>query len=91
MNFHAIGAMRGAGWVMLCQDPATNRLSNHQDGVPAGVKPLLVMDVWGHAFMRDYPATEGGRYIEAFFRNVDWNVVDRRLGERAAIRPAAAA
>jgi Fe-Mn family superoxide dismutase len=49
------------------------------------------MDVWGHAFMRDYPATERGRYIEAFFRNVDWDVVDRRLRERAAIRPAAAA
>jgi superoxide dismutase, Fe-Mn family len=95
-DFHAIGTMRGVGWVMLCQDPVTNRLSNHwvtlhQDGVPAGFKPLLVMDVWEHAFMRDYTATERGRYIEAFFRNVDWNVVDRRLHERAAIRPAAAA
>jgi superoxide dismutase, Fe-Mn family len=95
-DFHAIGTMRGEGWVMLCQDPVTNRLSNHwvtlhQDGVPAGFKPLLVMDVWEHAFMRDYAATERGRYIEAFFRNVDWNVVDRRLHERAAIRPAAAA
>jgi superoxide dismutase, Fe-Mn family len=49
------------------------------------------MDVWEHAFMRDYAATERGRYIEAFFRNVDWNVVDRRLHERAALRPAAAA
>jgi Fe-Mn family superoxide dismutase len=59
--------------------------------VPAGFKPLLVMDVWEHAFMRDYHATERVKYIEAFFRNVDWNMVDRRLHEQAAFRPAAAA
>jgi superoxide dismutase, Fe-Mn family len=96
MDFHAIGTMRGVGWVLLCQDPVTSRLTNHwvtlhQDGVPAGFKPLLVMDVWEHAFMRDYKATERGRYIEAFLRNVDWNMVDLRLQERAAFRPAAAA
>ena len=96
LDFHAIGTMRGVGWVMLCQDPVTKRLSNHwvtlhQDGIPAGFKPLLVMDVWEHAFMRDYTASERGRYIEAFFRNVDWTMVDRRLHERAAVRPAAAA
>jgi Fe-Mn family superoxide dismutase len=93
-DFHAIGEMRGVGWVILFEDPATERLTNHwitlhQDGVPAGFKPLLVMDVWEHAFMRDYKATERPKYIEAFFRNVDWQAVDRRLGEDAAIRPAA--
>jgi superoxide dismutase len=40
--------------------------------------------------MRDYKATEMAQYIEAFFRNVDWQGVERRLKERAAIRPAAA-
>jgi Fe-Mn family superoxide dismutase len=49
------------------------------------------MDVWEHAFMRDYKATEKAKYIEAFFRNVDWQTVERRLQEPAAIRPAAAA
>ena len=38
-----------------------------------------VMDVWEHAFVRDYKATERGKYIEAFFRNIDWKVVERRL------------
>jgi superoxide dismutase len=41
--------------------------------------------------MRDYKATEKAKYIEAFFRNVDWSCVERRLNEQAAIRPAAAA
>ena len=84
------------GWVVLCEDPTTRHLSNHwvglhQDGAPAGFKPLLVMDVWEHAFMRDYRATERGRYLDAFFRNIDWQVVERRLREEAAVRPAAAA
>ena len=95
-DFQAIGGMRGVGWVLLCEDPMTRRLTNHwvslhQDGVPAGFKPLIVMDVWEHAFMRDYRATERGRYLDAFFRNVDWHMVERRLVEPMAIRPAAAA
>ena len=95
-DFHAVGSMRGIGWVMLCEDPVTHRLTNHwvalhQNGVPASFKPLLVMDVWEHAFMRDYKATEKGRYIDAFLRNVDWAMVARRLSEPTAIRPAAAA
>lgn len=63
----------------------------HQDGVPAGFKPILVMDVWEHAFMRDYAATERGRYIDAFIRNVAWPVIERRLREPCAVRPAVAA
>ena len=73
----------------------TDLLSNHwitldQEGIPAGFKPLLVMDVWEHAFMRDYKATERAKYVEAFFRNVDWGRVERRLREEAPVRPAAA-
>lgn len=95
-DFCAIGEMRGIGWVLLCEDPMTRRLTNHwvtlhQDGVPAGFKPLLVMDVWEHAFMGDYRATERRRYIEAFCRNIDWLMVDRRLNEPTANRRAAAA
>jgi Fe-Mn family superoxide dismutase len=82
--FQAIGAMRGVGWVILFQDPATRWLTNHwitlhHEGVPVGFKPLLVMDVWEHAFVRDYKATERGKYIEAFFRNIDWKIVEGRL------------
>ena len=95
-DFQAIGEMRGVGWVILFEDPTTDRLTNHwvtlhQEGIPAGFKPLLVMDVWEHAFMRDYKATEKAKYVEAFFRNIDWQMVERRLNQEPAIRPAAAA
>jgi superoxide dismutase, Fe-Mn family len=57
--------------------------------VPVGFKPLLVMDVWEHAFARDYKTTERGKYIEAFFRNVDWQVIERRLAETSFVRSTA--
>jgi Fe-Mn family superoxide dismutase len=84
--FHALGETRGVGWVILFQDSGTGWLTNHwislhQEGVPAGFRPLLVMDVWEHAFMRDYAATERAEYIKAFFRNIDWRLIERRLLE----------
>jgi Fe-Mn family superoxide dismutase len=95
-NFQAMGSMRGVGWVILFQDPVTDRLTNHwvslhQDGIPARCKPLLVMDVWEHAFMRDYKASERAKYVEAFLRNIDWSVVDQRLRDDAALRSPSAA
>ena len=83
-DFTTVGAMRGVGWVVLYLDPATGRLSNHwitlhEDGNVAGFKPLLVMDVWEHAFLLDYKPADRPKYIEAFMANVDWNVVENRL------------
>ena len=91
-DFKSIGAMRGVGWAVLFQDPVTGWLSNHwvtlhQDGVPAGFKPILVMDVWEHAFMVDYKPAERGKYIDAFFQNVDWDAVQERFEREGAIRP----
>ena len=83
-DFISVGSMRGVGWAILYQDPETGRLSNHwitlhEHGHPAGFRPLLVMDVWEHAFLPDYKPTERARYIEAFFANVSWPVVEARL------------
>lgn len=94
-NFQAIGGMRGIGWVILYQDPVNGRLVNqwislHQDGIPARWKPILVMDVWEHAFMRDYKAMERAKYVDAFFKNVDWTAVDQRLREATPARASAA-
>ena len=84
-DFVSVGKMRGVGWAICFQDPATGRLSNHwvtlhEHGNVAGFQPVLVMDVWEHAFLLDYPPSERGKYISAFFANVNWRVVDRRVG-----------
>ncbi len=83
-EFNAAGGMRGIGWVICYQDLKTGALSNHwisehQDGNVAGFAPILVMDVWEHAFLLDYKPSEKGKYIEAFFANVDWDVVAGRI------------
>jgi Fe-Mn family superoxide dismutase len=93
-DFKAVGAFRGVGWAILFQDPATGRVTNqwvtlHQDNVPVSFKPLLVMDAWEHAYLLDYKA-QRAPYIEAFFQNVDWDAVERRVTEAAAIRPVGA-
>ena len=83
-DFVGVGKMRGVGWAICYQDPATGQLSNHwitlhEVGNVAGFTPLLVMDVWEHAFLLDYKPAERPKYIEAFFANVDWQVVQARL------------
>ncbi|HUJ16382.1 MAG TPA: Fe-Mn family superoxide dismutase [Nitrospirota bacterium] len=82
-DFKATGAMRGIGWVALYQDTTANRLINfwineHDVSHPAGCNPLLIMDVFEHAFMLDY-GLKRADYIEAFFKNVNWTAVDARL------------
>jgi Fe-Mn family superoxide dismutase len=83
-DFRAIATMPGVGWVVLYQDPTTGWLSNHwitlhNDGNVAGYQPILVMDGWEHAFMRDYQATERAKYVDAFFKNIDWDACNGRL------------
>ena len=82
-DFRATGAMRGIGWVMLVADAETGDLSNvwineHDGGHLAGAKPVLVMDVFEHAFVLDY-GLKRADYIDNFFRHIDWNIVAKRM------------
>lgn len=82
-DFSSVGKMRGVGWAICYQNPANGRVSNHwitlhEHGNVAGFIPLLIMDVWEHAYLLDYKPSERARYIEAFFSNIDWKVVDER-------------
>jgi Fe-Mn family superoxide dismutase len=82
-DFRATGAMRGIGWTVLYRDTASGRLINfwvneHDVSHPAGCTPLLIMDVFEHAFMLDY-GLKRADYIEAFFRNINWQAVESRI------------
>lgn len=82
-EFRAVAAMRGIGWVVLYQDSATGKLINfwineHDAGHPAGCTPILVMDVFEHAYMTDY-GIKRPDYIEAFFKNVRYEAAEARL------------
>jgi Fe-Mn family superoxide dismutase len=83
-DFKAIAAMRGVGWAIAYQNPDTGRIANHwielhQGGHPAGHKPIVVLDAWEHAFVPDYKPTERAKYIEAYFKNLDWRACEARL------------
>jgi len=54
-------------------------ISLHEVGNVTGFVPILVMDVWEHAYLLDYKPAERSKYIEAFFSNIDWDPLDKRL------------
>lgn len=83
-DFVSTGKMRGVGWAICYEDPTSGQLSNHwislhQIGNVAGFNPVLVMDVWEHAFLLDYQPADRPKYIEAFFSNIDWSAAEARL------------
>ena len=88
-DFTGIGKMRGVGWAICYENPANGQLSNHwitlhETGNVAGFIPVLVMDVWEHAFILDYKPADRPKYIEAFFSNIDWAVLENRLRKLTA-------
>jgi superoxide dismutase, Fe-Mn family len=83
LDFKATGAMRGIGWAILYQDLVTGRLMNvwineHDVGHPACCVPILIMDVFEHAFLTDY-GLKRADYISAFFQNINWQAAEARL------------
>lgn len=83
-DFMAVGGMRGIGWAIAYQDPRNGQITNHwisdhEIGNIPGFRPILVMDVWEHAWFRDYKPAEKSKYIESFFANINWSVVESRL------------
>lgn len=82
-DFRATGSMRGIGWAVLYQDLADGRLINfwineHDVSHPAGCRPILVMDVFEHAYILDY-GLKRADYIADFFKYIDWKAVETRL------------
>jgi Fe-Mn family superoxide dismutase len=82
-DFVNTGKSRSIGWAVCAIDPLTGDINNHfiqlhEEGNIAGYHPVLVMDVWEHAYMVDHKAGGRADYIKAFFSNVNWSVVERR-------------
>ena len=82
-DFIATGLMRGIGWVILYRDPKNKKLHNiwieeHDLGHIAGAKPILVMDVWEHAYITQFKLDRAA-YIDVFFNNIDWQQAQSRF------------
>lgn len=82
-DFVATGALRGIGWAILAYDQTAGQAFNvwineHDVGHLAGATPLLVMDVFEHAFVLDY-GMKRADYITNFMGSVDWEEVENRF------------
>jgi len=82
-EFKATGLIRGIGWVILYKDPQDDHLrivwiNEHDLGHLAGGEPILVMDVWEHAYITEFGLDRAG-YIDVFMKNINWKEVERRL------------
>ena len=83
-DFKAAATMRGIGWVILYYDKENDKLFNawineHDLGHLSGATPLLVLDVFEHAYLTDY-GIKRIDYIETFFKTVNWKEAEKRLG-----------
>lgn len=80
---NAVALMRGIGWVVLTQDETNGNLhtiwiSDHELGHLGGQKILFALDVWEHAYCVDYKPTERAKYLEAFWKNLNWQALEDR-------------
>lgn len=85
-HFRKVGMSRGGGWVTLGWDAKANAphiwwTADHEIGMLAELKILLTCDMWEHAYMVDYLPSEKGKYLDAFFKNLNWGLVEKRFGQ----------
>ncbi len=83
-HIREVAGSRGIGWVVAYADPRGNTLhtvfvNDHELGQLAGLPVMLALDLWEHAFMVDYVPAEKKNYIDAFFANLNWSVVEKRF------------
>ena len=88
-DFRSMGAMRGIGWIVLYYDPSAERLFNiwineHDVGHLSGCVPILVMDVFEHAYMLDY-GLKRADYIESFMKALDWKTCAERFDRKSLL------
>ncbi len=85
-HIREVAGSRGIGWVVVYADPIgktihTTFVGDHEVGQLAGLPILLALDLWEHAYMVDYVPAEKKNYIDAFFANLNWSVIEKRFDQ----------
>ena len=83
-GFKTLAMTRGIGWAVLGYDKKTEQLvhiwiDEQHLGQLNGVEWVLGIDMWEHAFIYDYPTSEKKKYVEAFFDNLNWEVIEENF------------
>jgi len=84
MGFKTLATTRGIGWAILYWDKNSKQLmpawvDEQHMGQLNGLGWVLGIDMWEHAYVYDYPTSEKKKYIEAFFENLNWEVVEENF------------
>lgn len=84
--FKTMATIRGIGWAILYYDPYSKRLLNawvdeQHLGQLSGCSPILALDMWEHAFVADYSPSGKKDYINDFFENLNWGVIEKKFEE----------
>jgi Fe-Mn family superoxide dismutase len=83
-HFKKVATTRGVGWAMMYLDRKTSQLvttwvDEQHFGQLADLDIVLGLDMWEHSYMLDYPPSEKAKYIDAFFQNLNWDTVSKRV------------
>ncbi len=83
-HLKVLATTRGVGWVMLYIDRQNGQLvtawvDEQHFGQLADLDIVLGLDMWEHSYMLDYPPSEKVKYVDAFFRNLNWETVAKRV------------
>ncbi len=92
LNYFKQAGLAVRGWVVVVIDPRTDSLEiigqdAHDEGPIWDACPLLVMDVYEHAYMIDF-GIDRSAYIDTFIKNINWNVVNDRLNKYMRLKAA---
>ena len=84
-RFLAVAKTRGIGWVMSARDRANNRLltfwiDEHHLGLPANLQPVILLDLWEHAYLKDFGVKGREEYAQIVLNNLNWKLIESRCG-----------
>jgi len=85
-HFKTLAKTRGIGWAMLYYDSENKSLINswvdeQHLGHLTGLSPIIALDMWEHSFVADYLPSGKGKYIDDFFENLNWNVIEENFSK----------
>lgn len=88
-QFKTLVMTRGIGWAMMYYDQTTSKLllawvDEQHLGQLSGLKVVLALDMWEHSYMLDYAPSEKAKYVEAFFNNINGQVLEKRFASYVA-------
>ncbi len=79
------------GWAVLYYDPIAKKLLNtwvdeQHLGHLTSLNFILGLDVWEHAFIMDYAPADKKKYVDAFFENLNWAVIEKRFADATSTK-----